>query len=122
MSNLSVKQQEAISALIVHPTARAASEALGVNPSTIWRWLQDPEFREAYDEARRLVVTHNVTAIQAAGQQAVMSLIDMMNDPKIPAHARVRASQVILDLGMKVAKLDELDSRLRAIEEEAEEL
>lgn len=120
-TGLAPKQQQAISALLAHPTARGAAEVLGVHPATIWRWLQNPEFRQAYDEARRLVAAHNITALHVAGQEAVMCLLDLANSQQTPDNVRVKAAQVILDLGMEAARLDELERRIRAVEAAGEE-
>jgi len=59
---LSAKQGIAVAALCSGAGVDAAAAAAGVNPSTIWRWRDLPDFREAEREANARVFD------QAAGE------------------------------------------------------
>ena len=50
------RQEKAIIALLNQPTMKEAAEAAGISEVTLWRWLQQPEFRASYMEARRVAV------------------------------------------------------------------
>lgn len=54
-AKLDQKQEEAIVALLTHRNIEEAARAIDVAPSTLFRWLKDPDFDGAYREARRLV-------------------------------------------------------------------
>jgi transposase len=47
------QQEAAIVALLERPSVSAAAELAGVGRSTLYEWLQRPDFRAAYREARR---------------------------------------------------------------------
>lgn len=64
---------------------RAAALAVGVNPRTVRRWLQDPAFQAACEAAR--------ARLQASLIGKVNVLID---DPATPAHTRLRALELML--------------------------
>jgi len=46
------KMEEAIAALLSSKSVEDAARAIGVNANTLLRWLEVPEFREAYRKAR----------------------------------------------------------------------
>ncbi len=47
------KKEEAIAALLTQRNIEEAARSIDVAPKTLLRWLQVPEFRKAYREARR---------------------------------------------------------------------
>src|SRR6266478_8119300 len=61
---LSRKQEQGISALLLHLTLLEAATAIGVDERTLRRWLrEDTTFQAAYREARRGVVQHGITQV-----------------------------------------------------------
>ena len=50
---LTAKQDEAILALLNEPSIRKAAESIGVDHKTLYRWLEQPLFGDAYRKARR---------------------------------------------------------------------
>lgn len=53
-AKLERKQEEAIAALLTHRTVEEAARSIDIAPSTLLRWLKDPDFDAAYREARRV--------------------------------------------------------------------
>ncbi len=53
------KRTQAALALADGKTQRAVAEELGINPKTLWRWLQDPEFDAEVD---RLSLMTNIAS------------------------------------------------------------
>lgn len=51
--NLSQKQEKAVMALLTEPTIKRVCELVSVGESTIYRWLQEYEFDQAFREARK---------------------------------------------------------------------
>ena len=86
---LSRKKNQAIAALLELPTIRAAAEAVGVGESTLYRWLGNDSFREAYAAARAEVVRHAVANLQRSTSEAVEALREVLNDSETPASARI---------------------------------
>ena len=88
------KREEAIAALLTHRTIEEAAHAIKVAPNTLLRWMKDPEFDQAYREARRVAFGHSVARLQQASTAAVSTLLKVMIDPNSPASAKVRARVV----------------------------
>ena len=53
---LTRKQETPIAALWTEPTSAAAAKKAGIGQTTLYRWMKLPDFRAAYDEARRELV------------------------------------------------------------------
>src|SRR5689334_1569137 len=100
-SAVSGKQEKAIIALLNEPTTKEAAESAGVSEVTLWRWLQNPDFRSCYMEARRLAVQRAIARTQAATTEAVETLREIMRSTSTMASARVAASKAILDYALK---------------------
>jgi transposase-like protein len=90
------REEAAIAALLSEPSVDAAAKKIGVSPATLYRWLDEPAFRDRYRGARRQVLDHAVTALQQAASDAVAALREVANDQQQPA-PRVSASKAILD-------------------------
>ena len=110
------KHQEAIAALLETPTYREAAERVGVGQATLFRWMQLPEFQEAYRAAKHQVVTHAVTRVQSAAGEAVGVLRQIMLDAEKPASSRVTAARTLLDVAIKALEMEELQARVEELE------
>ena len=84
----------------------------GVGTRTLFRWLEAPEFREAYLLARRQAFGQASARLQQATGAAVSVLLTLMLDSNAPAASRVRAAQGVLDLAAKALELDDIEVRL----------
>src|SRR5262245_58017736 len=115
-SNLTGKQQRAISALLSEPTVIKAAQAAKVSKATMYRWLADAQFTNALKEARGRVLESTLTALQGASAKAIETLYDVMSDEKVYAAVRVNAAGKILELNLRARDLIEDEDRLRAIE------
>jgi transposase-like protein len=89
------KKEEAIAALLSHKSVEDAARAVEVNPNTLLRWLQVPEFRDAYLKARREAVQQSVARLQQATGAAGVTILKLMTDPNVPAAVRLRAAECV---------------------------
>lgn len=71
---LSARQEKALAALLAGPTHKAAAATAGVSEATLRRWLQQPEFKAAYRQARLNVLEHAVGRLQQVAGKAVDAL------------------------------------------------
>ena len=111
------KQAAAIAALLAHRTIAEAAHHVGIGERTLLRWLQeDRAFQATYRTARRHVVQHAVAQVQQATSTAVATLEAIMQDATASANARVSAAKAVLDTAMKGVELEDLDSRIVALE------
>lgn len=113
---LSRKQEQAIAALLTAPSITEAAQQTGIGEQTLFRWLKDPAFAEAYRQARRQVVQQAITQLQAACGEAVENLRVIMGNPEAPASARVSAARTVLEMAVKAVELEDLEQRLSALE------
>jgi len=75
------KMEEAIAELLTHPTVDAAARAIDVAPTTLMRWLKDPEFDAAYRAARRAAFRQSIARLQQGSTAAATTLLKTMIDP-----------------------------------------
>ena len=52
-SILDIKQEKAIIALLKEPTITRAAKSAGIGETTLYRWLKEDEFEQAFREARK---------------------------------------------------------------------
>lgn len=109
-----------IAALLELPTIEAAAQAAGVSRKTVERRLDDPVFLEAYNDARRQLVTTAAGRISSRIGRAVDTLGEVMDDGEVPAAARISASRAILEYGLKYGELVDVIRRVDEIEERLE--
>ena len=111
------KQEQAIAALLQQPTIMAAADSLGIGEATLWRWLQQPAFEEAYRRARQAAVDQAISQLQQATGEAVETLRQVQTDTEAPPSSRVTAAKTVLEFAFKVREAEEMEKRLTALEE-----
>jgi DNA-binding MurR/RpiR family transcriptional regulator len=110
------KQERAIVALIAAETVEKAAEQINVAPSTIYRWMQDKDFKNSYRNAKSELVTHAITRLQQISSESAETLREIMQDKEKPASARVTAARAILDTAIKAVEYENLLVRIEKIE------
>lgn len=111
---LTRRMEAAIAALLTQPTLATAAAACGVGEATLFRWLQRPEFRSAYQAARREALAGAIGVLPAAAGDAVATLLRNLTcgQPGV----EVRAASVILETAGKWHELVDLEQRLAMLE------
>jgi transposase-like protein len=118
-NKLSRKKEQAIIALLEAPTVKEAAEVVGVNPATLYKWMAQPEFEEAYREARHKAMGEAIARLQQASSEAVETLREVMSDQEATPASRVTAARAVLELGMRGTEIEVIEARLRKLEEKA---
>jgi hypothetical protein len=114
------KRDEAIIALLSQRNVEEAAKSIGLAPKTLLRWLQIPEFDEAYRKARRAAFSQSTARLQQATGAAVSTLLKIMVDPNAPASTRVRAADSVLDHASKAIEIEDVEVRVAELERAAE--
>jgi len=114
---LTAKQQKALEALLSEPTVLAAAEAAGVSRTTIFRWLGDSVFADAYRALRGQMLESTLTALQSASGDAVATLKTVMNDQEAKGSERVSAARCVLEMTLRAREILEVEERLKVLEE-----
>lgn len=110
------KKEEAIVALLSYRTVEDAARSCNKRARTLYRWLAEPEFRAAYQNARRAAFSQSIGRLQQASSAAVSTLMKVMVDSAAPASAKVRAAAAVLDHAAKGIELEDLEQRLATLE------
>ena len=115
-SKLTHKQQKAIAALLSQRSTEEAARRAGVGARTLYRWLKEPEFQKAYQDAMRTAFRQSIARLQQMTGPAVATLGRIMADPAAPAASRVRASHYILEHAAEAIAFEQLEARVAELE------
>lgn len=111
-------KEKALTALLNSSTLSDAAKACGLSEATLYRYLQEKEFKKDYREARRQLVEYSINELQQASGDAVKTLKTNLScgNPSV----EVRAAQIILDNAHKGIELMDVLERLEVLESEFE--
>ena len=98
---LSERQEIAIPHLVSAKSVSETAELVGVNRTTIYRWLDDPKFRDEYDRQRDAVANFARSSMRALMLKALSIQAERLDsdDPK----ERARVAKEIIDYDVKTA-------------------
>ena len=116
-SELSAKQHRTISALLSTKSVIEAAAATGQGERTIYRWLSEPDFRQALSAAEGVLIdvaTRRLLQLQGGALDTLEALLG--GDADISAGVRLRAAQVVLDHLLKLREMRDIEQRLAALE------
>jgi len=105
-------------ALACGATVEAAARQADVSDRTVYRRLQDPKFRTQVRDARAEMVKRSAGMLTAAAGESVRTLLALQKAPTPPA-VRLGAARAVLELGIKVREMVELEARIEALEQQA---
>jgi hypothetical protein len=97
-------------------TAEQAAAKAGVSVRTVFRRLDDPAFASRLREMRSDMVQRSAAALTAAAMEGVKTLLELMK-PANTGPVRLGAARSIIELGVKLREMVELEVRLAALEE-----
>jgi hypothetical protein len=104
-------------ALACGATVEAAARQCNVSDRTVYRRLKDPKFRTQVREARAEMVKRAAGMLTAAAGESVRTLLALQKAPTPPA-VRLGAARAVLELGIKVREMVELEARIEALEQQ----
>jgi hypothetical protein len=110
--------EKLVLALACGATVEAAARQCGLGESTVYRRLKDPAFKARVQEARSEMVRRSAGMLTAAAGESVRTLLALQRETAPPA-VRLGAARAVLELGIKVRELAELEARLAALEAQA---
>ena len=105
-------------ALACGATAEAAGRQCGLTERSVYRRLEDPAFRARLQELRSDMVRRSAGMLTAAAGESVRTLLSLQKDSAPPA-VRLGAARAVLELGVKVRELADLEVRIAALEAQA---
>lgn len=111
------KMERALAALLSCPTRAEAAKAAGLDPKTLWRYSQDPEFQQAYRNAVSNLLNDATRQAQQSLNPALSTLRNIVEDREQPASSRIQAARSILEYGLRLTEQSDILSKLEALEQ-----
>lgn len=102
-------------ALACGSTVEVAAAKAGIAVRTVYRRLEDPRFRKQLQDFRANMVERSSAMLTASSMEAVKTLLSLM-ERSIPHATRLGAARAIIELGLKLRDLLEVEQRLDALE------
>ena len=99
-------------ALACGATVENAARSAAVSPRTAHRRLGDPSFRAKLQQMRGEMVSRTAGMLTAAAGEAVKTLLALQKE-SVPAAVRLGAARAILEIGLKVREMAEIEPRSR---------
>jgi hypothetical protein len=103
-------------ALACGATVEVAARQAGVSESTAYRRLAEPVFRQRLQRVRADFVQRTAGTMTAAATEAVRTLLELLK-PAAPPPVRLGAAKAVLEIGVKLREIAEVEERLAALEE-----
>lgn len=116
-SVLSADRRRAVDVLMATGDQQAAAAAAQVTDRTIRRWLGEPLFVAALQEAQTALLDAATADLVRASGAAVALLRRTVDNVDAPLALRIRAAGMLLDSVLRWRELRDLEVRLSALEE-----
>lgn len=112
----------AVIALAGGATHRDAAKAAGVHERSIRRWLDDPAFREAIDQARGQILETALGRLSDLCTRATEVFRELMDDADTPASVRLGAARAVFEHTVRVGEFVDVRQAVNEIKAALESL
>ena len=113
---VTLRQKRAIEALLTTPNLTEAASVAGVSRKTLYKWLKQPAFQQALQQAEQEALAALQRRLVALGSGAADALEQAMR-PTEETRYRLRASDIVLGRLLQLRELVELEARIAALEQ-----
>jgi hypothetical protein len=103
-------------ALACGATVEQAARQCGLTARTVYRRLEDDGFRRQIQDLRTEMVQRTAATLTAAGSESVKTLLTLQQPTVAPA-VRLGAARAVLEIGIKLREVADLEQRLAALEQ-----
>ena len=111
----SLRQESALPIVALLPSITQASRASGVGKSTLYRWLQDPDFRAEVARIRQEYAELARQELQGLSLRGASVINDALQDPN-PA-IRLRAANYALSHSARLSEIQQVGQELRELKQ-----
>lgn len=119
---LNANQRKAINALIDGKTRAQAAMAANVGETTVYRWLEQPEFNAELRQAENQALRTAQRLLVAKIEENLAILDEIKNNSDASDNARIRAIQLELDTMLEWRNVAILEERIAEIEKRIEDI
>ncbi len=103
---------KALLALLEFGSVRIASKHCKVSEAQIYRYLNQPDFKQRLRELRRINFEEAALILQRFAKQAALTYVEVMQDTDAPQFVRLNAARLILEAGQNSLEMAELQAEL----------
>lgn len=114
---LSKNQQKFLLEMLSTTTVEQAAENTGISRTTAYRYLNNPRVKQAQRELMRGLLSTVTSRLQYEATASVNTLAQIRDDPEAPSYSKVSASKILLEMAYKSFEIDDMQTRIEAIEE-----
>jgi hypothetical protein len=114
-TSLTPRQIRALTYLADSPTVSEAARQANVARATLYRWMEEPDFRQEVERLRGEAADMAKAELKGLMLKAVSVLSDSMHDTS--SLVRLRAAQSTMYIGMKAIDVAQLEQRIDRIED-----
>jgi hypothetical protein len=107
-----------LQALACGATVETAASKAGVCERTVYRRLADPAFGQRLSQLRVEMLQRTADMLTGAGMASVKTLVELQSDVAVPAAVRRRSARDILELGVQLREVGNLERRVAALEQQ----
>jgi len=108
-------------ALAYGATVATAASKAGLSERTVYRWLDDPAFRQQVTQTRADLVQRTAGMLMGTGPGAVKTLVDLQQDVSVPPAVRRGSARDVLAMGLGFGERVALEQRVAGLEERLED-
>ena len=115
-----VSDDKLLEKLLVCGSVQDAAKACEVTTSTIYKRLQNPDFRKKYDQLQGLVLSAVSAALSQSLNDAVLCLQEIVNNENAPMGVKVSASDALLRHCCRYVEVSNILSRIERLENQTD--
>jgi DNA-binding transcriptional regulator YbjK len=118
-ARLSARQRHLLPFLLTAPSVEAAAREAGIDSSTAWRMLRQPQFCAAVERARRQATQaalNRLTGSLTSAVDRLRTLLESRNE-----NVGVAAARTLLEHALRAIAHDDLERRIEALERSVQE-
>ena len=116
--NLTPKQKDSLPHFIGARSIEAGCRSAKVSKATFFAWIKQKTFRDALSELREEIFRDALNQLKAGFGQGVEELLKLCTDKA--KNIRIKAIIKNIDSNLRIWEMEEVESRLRRIEEALE--
>ncbi len=113
-SSLTFRQQAALTVIAATPTVAQAARQSGIGESTLYRWLEDADFRAELVRLREESANLARQELQGLMLRSVSVIAEAMDDPD--KAIRLRAARYAMSFAARIGEVEKLRKEIQELE------